>query len=559
MNIFAQQAITSATGQKSFILSDANPSSLPSLSKTINFPNDQALIDAANIFNTTAINASGIPGVSKGGASPLIHANTPIHSADTQPARLVTQLGDISAVQMVLPKQAIVQAGRDLINSPIQIQQINQADTSIIAAGRDIIFVTDLDRNGVPTDKNSAYQILISGPGDTLVKTGRNLDLGASVGLTTVGNLYNSALPSVGASLDVLVGLNAGTPSYAAFIDKYLNNNPLYLSEFSQVKSIITAFIKQKTGDMTLTDDQALTSFGHLTGDQTLAIQPQLNSLLTKVFFNELKIAGSASASDKSKGNKGGFEAIDTLFPGNQWQGNLSLFFSKLQTVSGGNINLYVPGGQVNAGLAVAPSGSGAKTADKLGIVAQQTGDINAFVKDDFTVNTSRVFTLGGGDILIWSSEGNIDAGKGAKSALAVSVDAPYYDSNNQLVIPAPKITSGSGIRTAASPGVQAGDVFLFAPHGVVDAGEAGIGGTNVTISATAVLGANNISVGGVSTGVPQASTGSMAAGLTGTSNLTANVSQTAQTTATKDDEDEKKKKNTMLGMLSVEVLGFGE
>ena len=559
MNIFAQQAITSSTGQNSFIMSDANPALLPNMYSTINAANDQKLIDAASVFNTTAINASGIPGVSKGGASPLIHANTPIHSADTQPARLVTQLGDISAVQMVLPKQAIVQAGRDLINSPIQIQQINQADTSIIAAGRDIIFVTDLDRNGVPTDKNSAYQILISGPGDTLVKTGRNLDLGASVGLTTVGNLYNSALPSVGASLDVLVGLNAGTPSYAAFIDKYLNNNPLYLSEFSQVKSIITAFIKQKTGDMTLTDDQALTSFGHLTGDQTLVIQPQLNSLLTKVFFNELKIAGSASASDKSKGNKGGFEAIDTLFPGNQWQGNLSLFFSKLQTVSGGNINLYVPGGQINAGLAVAPSGSGAKTADKLGIVAQQTGDINAFVKDDFTVNTSRVFTLGGGDILIWSSEGNIDAGKGAKSALAVSVDAPYYDSNNQLVIPAPKITSGSGIRTAASPGVQAGDVFLFAPHGVVDAGEAGIGGTNVTISATAVLGANNISVGGVSTGVPQASTGSMAAGLTGTSNLTANVSQTAQTTATKDDEDEKKKKNTMLGMLSVEVLGFGE
>ena len=274
------------------------------------------------------------------------------------------------------------------------------------------------------------------------------------------------------------------------------------------------------------------------------------------MFFNELKLAGSASAADKSKGNKSGFEAIDTLFPGNKWKGDMNLFFSKLQTISGGDINLFVPGGEVNAGVAVMSDGS--KSADKLGIVAQSKGDINAFVKNDFIVNTSRVFTLGGGDILIWSSDGNIDAGKGAKTALAVKIDPPFFDSDNKLVIPAPKITSGSGIRTAASPGIAAGDVFLFAPRGVVDAGEAGIGGTNVTISATAVLGANNISIGGVGTGVPQASTGSIAAGLTGTSNMTASVSQAGET-AVKQDDDKKKKKDAMLGLLSVDILGFGD
>jgi hypothetical protein len=230
-----------------------------------------------------------------------------------------------------------------------------------------------------------------------------------------------------------------------------------------------------------------------------------------------------------------------------------------LLTVNGGDINLMVPGGQVNAGLAVAPSGVNHKDSDKLGIVAQAQGNINAFVKKDFIVNTSRVFTLGGGDLLIWSSEGNIDAGKGAKSALAVTIDAPYYDANNQLVIPAPKITSGSGIRTAASPGVPAGNVFLFAPQGVVNAGEAGIGGSNVTISATAVLGANNIQVSGTSTGVPVASVGSVAAGLTGTSNVTANAGQVAQAAMGAEDKDKVDNKNMALGMLSVELLGFGE
>ncbi len=560
LNVLAKQAITSTTGQYSVIMSDANPALLPNAASTIIAANDQKLLDAANTFDTVAIDASGIPGVSKGGGvSPLIHATTPIHSADAKPARLIAQMGDISKVQIILPKQAIIQAGNDLKNTPIQIQQINQTDTSIISAGRDLIFTADLNRNGTPTSLNNLYQISISGPGNTLVKTGRNLDLGASVGLTTIGNLYNSSLPSTGASLDVLVGLNAGTPSYSAFIDKYLLTNPLYIKQLAQVETLITGFMQQRTGNASLSNTDALTAFSNLTGDQTLIVQPQLNVILTQVFFNELKIAGSASAGNKALGNQGGFTAIDTLFPGNQWKGDLNLFFSKLQTVNGGGINLLVPGGQVNAGLAVAPSGAGAKSADKLGIVAQAQGDINAFVKNDFIVNTSRVFTLGGGDILIWSSEGNIDAGKGAKSALAVTVDAPYYDSNNQLVIPAPKITSGSGIRTAASPGTPAGNVFLFAPQGVVNAGEAGIGGTNVTISATAVLGANNIQVGGVSTGVPAASTGSLAAGLTGTSNMTANVSQVAQAVTGVDEKGAQNNKNAALGMFSVEVLGFGD
>ncbi|MCX7102558.1 MAG: filamentous hemagglutinin family protein [Methylobacter sp.] len=558
LNVLAKDGITSSgAGLYSIMMSDADPKLLPNAYLTINTDGAQKiggelLKDTANKFYSNQIINN-------------THALNPIHSLDMQPARIVSQTGDIKSVQVILPKQSIIQAGRDLINSPLQLQQINQNDSSIISANRDIIFATSLDINGTPAN-NSLYQITISGPGNALVKTGRNLDLGLSNGLTTIGNSINPALPIAGANLDVLVGLHEGTPSYNAFIDKYLQTNPLYAEQLIKIKAVITPFMNQLMGNV-LTDADALIAFGKLSGDQTLAIQPKLNAILNGVFFNELKIAGSGSAANKSAGNQGGFTAIDTLFPGNQWQGDLSLFFSKLQTINGGDINLLVPGGQVNAGLAVAPSGAGAKSASELGIVAQRQGNINAFVggKDingignNFTVNTSRVFTLGGGDILIWSSEGNIDAGKGAKSALSVTMDPPFYDANDKLVYPVPKITSGSGIRTAASLGVPAGNVFLFAPKGVVDAGEAGIGGSNVTISATAVLGANNIQVSGTSTGVPVASVGSVAAGLTGTSNVTANASQTAQAAMGADEKDKVDNKNMTLGMLSVELLGFGE
>ncbi len=552
VNVLAKQGISSNTntdlgsGMYSLTMSDANTALLANAFNTVGGNQDPT----NSMFNTEIIDSNGPQ-------SPYMHGTEPIHKDNTS-ARFVTQLGDISSVAINMSKQTLVQAGKDLVNSPIQIQQNNATDASIISADRDIKFVTDLDSNGSPTAANNSYQIQVAGPGNVLVKTGRNLDLGDSVGMTTVGNFLNPALVPAGANLDILVGLNGGTPNYVAFINKYLLANPLYTKDYAKLTTFITPYMRQVSGNGQLSNADALAEFLALKPIQTLAIQPQLNAILTPVFFNELKLAGTASAADKTKGNAGGFTAIETLFPGNNWQGELTIPFSKIQTISGGDINLFVPGGQVNAGLAVAPTG--AKTPDKLGIVAQTQGAINAYVKNDFTVNTSRVFTLGGGDIVIWSSEGNIDAGKGAKSALAVTVNAPYFDKiTNQIVIPAPTITSGSGIRAASAPGQKAGNVSLFAPKGIVNAGEAGIGGNNVTISATAVMGGNNIQVGGTSTGVPQASSGSMAAGLTGASNLTANVSQVGQALSGVDDKESQSSKNNTLSILSVDILGFGD
>lgn len=550
MNIFAKQDIGSSSGQYSIVMSDANPALLPNMTMTPLITGDARITAAANLFDASLLNQATPDVVG------LMHAAVPVHGADNEPARLVTESGDISSILINLPKKAIIQAGRDLSNTPIQIQQISQYDASIISAGRDLSFVTKLDKNGVADTSNTLNKIEIAGPGDVLVKTGRNLDLGASVGLSTVGNLHNTNLSSKGAALDILVGLNEGKPDYLAFIDKYLQDNPLYADSFTQFKTLMAGLM----GVQSISDADALAAFHGLTPDKALSIQPQLNAIVTPVFFNELKLAGSASAANKTAGNQGGFDAIATLFPGNQWQGDLKVFYSNIQTLAGGDINLMVPGGKVDAGLSVAPSGQTAKSADELGIVVQGEGKINAFVKDDFIVNTSRVFTLGGGDLLIWSSDGNIDAGKGAKSALAVKVIPAHYDATNKFIAAHPVITNGSGIRTASSTNAAPGDVYLFAPKGVVDAGEAGIAGSNVTISATAVLGANNIQVSGVGTGVPVASTGSVAAGLTGTSNMTAGVSQMAESSVSANTNNDKGgMKNAVLGMLNVEVLGFGE
>ncbi|MDP2904657.1 MAG: filamentous hemagglutinin family protein [Methylovulum sp.] len=654
LTVLAKNNITSTLDSLRLSMSDADRILLPS--STFPLARNQ-LNDAEAILNPFGIND-------------LVHAAIPVHTNDEGPVRLVTNDGDIKSIQINVPKKAIIQSGNDINNVLINIQHVNDGDVSVVSANRDIRFTSARSVDGLLVDNFN--EIKIAGPGDVLVKAGRDIDFGASRGLSTIGNLANSNLSSdVGANIAVLAGLNPhDTPNYLGvlnldpYIVKYAENyikfqqlvtefmrgrtgdtalvekkaveafkaldpkeyaalqpkldaliSPKYSDIFknitgfvteyvkyaennSKFQQLVTEFMRGRTGnsaltkkvalegfrrldkndygdiqpnldalvstkyisDPALTDAKALEIFANLSPDQYLSIQPQLNTLVNSVFFSELKATGAASASNPESGNERGFAVIDALFPENQWKGNLSLFFSKLQTLQGGNIDLLVPGGEINAGLAV--SFSGAKEASELGIVAQGKGDINAFVDDDFIVNQSRVFALSSGDILIWSSEGDIDAGRGAKSAIAAPPPEYDFDTNGNLVVTFPPIVSGSGIRTAATIGNTPGDVFLFAPKGVVNAGEAGIGGTNVTISATAVLGANNIQIGpgGSGSGVPVGSSGGLAAGLTGASNLGASVSQVAQASAdmSKDSKDNDNK-SMKLGVLSVEVIGYGD
>ncbi|MDD1622602.1 MAG: filamentous hemagglutinin family protein [Methylococcaceae bacterium] len=485
--------------------------------------------------------------------APKSHAETPVHVGDREPARLVTRHGDIKNIQFNLAKKALVHTGRDFSNVQLSIEHANLDDTSLLDVGRDLFYTSDRSADGALNGNTG--KIKVSGAGELLVKTNRNFDLGASEGLSTV--VLNTGPSDKGAGITVLSGLNGGNPDYAAFIGKYLEGSGLYAADFAKVSSLITDFMRQRSGNGELGEDVALAEFKSLRAEEYLAIAPKLNALILPVYMNEIRESGKASAGSGKLGNESGFAAIKTLFPGTQWSGDLSMIFSKIQTLDGGNINLLVPGGKVNAGLAVSVED---RDASELGIVAKGEGDVNAVINGDFLVNQSRVFSLSGDDITIWSSNGNIDAGSGAKSVIGVPPAEWSYPKGN-LKFKFPPIVSGSGIRTAAgSPTAKAGDVYLFAPKGVIDAGEAGIGGNNVFLVATAVIGANNIQVGGVGTGVPVASTGSVAAGLTGTSNMTAGVSQMAESSVSAGpDNDKSAMKNAILGMLSVEVLGFGE
>ncbi|WP_165186547.1 filamentous haemagglutinin family protein [Caulobacter soli] len=247
------------------------------------------------------------------------------------------------------------------------------------------------------------------------------------------------------------------------------------------------------------------------------------------VLFLELRTTGrEANAPDNPRSGSSfrGYDAIKALFPGaekpdgtalgageSRWAGDFETYASRVISSGGGKIEFVSPGGGFKlANSAAKPGDTGQPAFEgdrgnalRAGVVTTDGGGINIFARQSVTLNQSRVMTTKGGNILIWSSYGDIAAGKGAKT----SVTAPFYDYNidgwermNRVQAGLP---TGAGIQTVASvAGSPVADVDLIAPNGVVDAGDAGITVSgNFNVFAIEILGADNIDVSGIATGLP--------------------------------------------------------
>ncbi|MGH8557199.1 MAG: filamentous hemagglutinin family protein [Methylococcales bacterium] len=473
------------------------------------------------------------------GLARFVHAAMPLHTMDSEPS-LIAAGRDITnetdnSMRFLLAESAIISAGRDVTKTSFRIQNTKSNDTALIQAARDIRFAIPLNpRTGAVV--NQQFDLEVAGPGRFYALAGRDLDLGASNGIASIGNLANPGLVDGGADITVLSGIQ-GFPDFTDFTRMYLEERSDYQDRLIEYVGGASTF------------SGALSAFKQLTEEERLP-------LILEIFYNEIREGGRKGASTGMRSDYArGDAAIAALLPDeSDYHGNVRLFFSKIQTIDGEDINILAPGGEINAGLAVAFSGR--KDPSQLGIVAQKSGDINIYVRDDLQVNSSRVATFGGGNILAWSNLGNIDAGRGARSSVTIPPPVTTINAQGQLETTFSPAVAVSGIQAATTrDGVQ-GNVDLFAPNGVIDAGLAGIAGADVTVGATAILNANNISFSRSSVGVPLGNTTSIAAGLTGASNLATTVGKIAESIA-KSISDDTNEAAASGGFLKVEFLGY--
>ena len=495
----------------------------------------------------------------------FLHSPVPVHAGDSQPARIYAVAGDVQGnfneLSLDLSKAVRVRAGQDVSDLGILAQHANAGDLSQVVAGRDVVF----------TSGNARFdnaKIWVGGPGRLEVTAGRNIDLGTSAGIVSRGDLDNAQLPAGGADVDVAAGVGARGIDYAGAIAR------------------LAAELEKAGGspdDALLWQARWLAGNDDLKGADALAAVKALAALdadgqrarVREMLYTALLVTGRDFNNPDSrffKGYERGYAALELVFPGiserdadgrsRNYQGEINLFASRIKTERGGHIEFMAPGGDVIVGLANTPAVLVDTGNDVLGMVAVADGNIRGFARGDILVNQSRILTLGGGNVLLWSSEGDIDAGKGKKTATAVPPPLIKVTADGQVVQELQGAASGSGIGALSTGGMKAGDIDLIAPTGTVNAGDAGIRANNLNIAAQAVVGAGNISVTGTSTGTPVADATAVTATTSGATSqgddvakTTAALSQNLSDAARAADE----MKRIRPTFISAEVIGRGE
>ncbi|WP_260858423.1 filamentous haemagglutinin family protein [Paraburkholderia sp. BCC1885] len=543
------------------------------------------------------------------------HDDSPLHANDTVPARIYSLTGSIvdgilepagsgsdagfydRQGTISVDKSALIDAGQDIVDLSFQGQNLRDSDVTRIVAGHDIYDTPFASGGGalVPS-------LVLGGPGTFDIEAGHNIGpltqagsgfgeaqagVAPPTGIDAIGNGNNPNLPHESANVQVLFGVAPGIDD-TDFISTYINpastaagvpsTTPALIAFMEQYdegqEGVDTGLVADAPKPKTLTAGEAWSQFQLLpTYAQQLFVGQVFFSVLTDV-GNDFNNPASPFFSQYARG----FQAINTLFPASLGYtandltggtnganapvstGNLDIRSSTIQTQQGGNVSILGPGGEALVGSSSAPpeivsNGVVIAGPGTMGILTLEKGDINIFTDQSLLLAQSRVFTEQGGDITIWSSNGDINAGQG--STTVANIPPPEYvcDANHFCTLDAKGEVTGAGIGTLQTiPDAPTGNANLLAPRGTVDAGAAGIRVSgNLNVAALQVLNVANIQVQGKTTGVPVVAAVDTGA-LTAASSAASAVTQMAQNIV----------RNNASGVpqrqwvVTVEVEGFG-
>ncbi len=476
------------------------------------------------------------------GTGVAAHTLGGLHASDTLPARLVAKTGDITGDALApttidLPKAAQIEAGRDIVDLGLRIQHNRASDVSLLWAGRDVINTTQA--NGLSSDPSTVSSV-VTGGGRVDIIAARNIDFGNGLGIVTRGNLDNPYLTEGGASIYAVAGARADFGNFVEFAHNWALYGDIAASTTSVELAEFARLLGDLLGESVSTDKAAAATLNFLKKpaaernallaqrpDAVRAMQQRVQQFLLahptvaqRIAAQRASLARMLANDDKSALNgvffnllretskQAGLAAFDaaiaSLFPnaGASAGGDIAAFASQIKTEQGGSVHLFAPAGSIYAGLTL---GLSSRKAYQQGIFTIRGGDISALAKNDFLVNKGRVFTLGGGDITLVSQSGNIDAGRGAKTASSAPPPAIIVDRNGNVTVDVSSSISGSGIATLKTrAGQPDSNVYPIAPRGIFDAGDAGVRSSGkVEITAAVVLNANNISAAGSVSGAP--------------------------------------------------------
>ncbi|MFC5741285.1 filamentous haemagglutinin family protein [Dyella tabacisoli] len=550
----------------------------------------------------------------------LLHQSAPLHGNDFTPVRIYALQGDITdgiaapsgyqyrSLVISPAKSALLYAGRDIVNLSLTGQHTHDADVTRIVAGRDI-YDTAINRNFAPAlNDPGAYMqapsLQLGGPGTLQVEAGRNIgpltsqaDIATNhtitgsnaTGIDSIGNALNPYLPHKSANIDVLFGVKPGIAT-ADFIARYVDS-PNGVDGIGSLLPDLVDFMNQRVDgqvvDTGYAKDQPHTQLSTAQARTMFAAQPEYvqRMFVQQALFKILAIVGADynnPASPYYQQYVRGYAALGSLFPASLGYtangsgqggingaaqtvdtGNLDIRSSTIQTQQGGNIGILGPGGQALLGSASAPpvitdnQGKVLAGPNSMGVLTLEQGHVNMFTDRSVLLAQSRIFTEQGGDLVLWSSNGDINAGQGAKTSAEIPPPTYLCSLDAWCRIDARGQVSGAGIATLQSvAGAPTGSVYLIAPRGTVDAGDAGIRVSgNLVVAAAQVANADNIQVQGEKIGVPIVQSVNVGA-LSAASAAASAISKAAEDMSRQQNDDARNKQPSII---SVQVLGYGD
>jgi filamentous hemagglutinin family protein len=396
------------------------------------------------------------------------------HLNDTVPA-MIKAGKDITALNLKLNKPAQVAAGNNITRLNFIGQNTSTDSVTSITAGGNI-------DQGITAVSANTPTISIGGPGTLLVQAGGNISLGNSGGINSVGNFYNSSFSGSGTDSDSDIIVSAGAYSSASMAKDDVK------SFFASIRDASDQISRYRADGKTADADTLLA---------------ETEQTIRKYFYT-----------------------YDKKNPELASIGNLDMVDSAISSRTG---SIYaLAGGSMNIGK-TALSNAPLKSS---GVTTLSGGDLSVYAGGDINVNESRMMTYFGGDITIWSDQGDINAGRGSKTTISAPTPVYHYYPGTNVVsfISYTPPSAGSGIRAltfdpdGSGPLVapEAGNIHVYA-KGTLDAGEAGIQGNKLFLAASAVLNSQNISFSVGSVGVPVSNQNSVSIGpMTGATDMAA-------------------------------------
>jgi filamentous hemagglutinin family protein len=384
------------------------------------------------------------------------HASVPVHLDNATPVELNIS-GDMDDILLTVPEAATINVGGDMNNSRFVGQNLRDFDVTSINVAGDIL--------------------------------NRNEFTSISVASTPDLSLLNEAYPSP--FTDLFSRLHYDPATQTLTFQGRMNSTQLSALENVQVE------VLDKFGFPELDAN----------GNPVLKTVSILDTSTALALFNSSQdvplnpgtgyIIGGGGQFDINARNLdlGATLGIQSIGPANDpalanyfthgadidvdLSGNLDMFSTTISSLNGGSIFVDA-GGYVNVGSTMFTGNDQYAR----GIFTVANSPVTVIADGDINVNGSRIATYDGGDITIESLYGDVDAGTGGRSSVAV--EEIYVDPVTRAIETYTPVISGSGILAITFPAAPSGlafpvskntvgNIFVETPGGNIIASAGGV------------------------------------------------------------------------------------